>query len=194
MWKTISLDKSCSSFFLHHPWQSGSSRLVLSKLDLCLVFWSETAKKQSREARYAHGCMVRANINGTHDRLGWLKVNKRLKISILHFLKYIYLVWIGSSHLGVFTLAHPQTCKLVLNTQLQKINSTSARKWCRRATVQWKVKLRVRLTSQNRWSNASFGVRTDNVTIFSKVSSFIVFLCGGWCCSYFSYVRFMHLV
>lgn len=142
-------------------------------------------KNQSREAHYANVCVVRTNINDTHDQLGWLKVDERLKISILSFLKDIYLYKMPACLNRQLTLRCVHTCtptdmQLVLNKQLQKINSTSARKW-RHTELPYngtlsKTKSKTNFTKQVK----QYFIRViDNVPIFSKVSSFVVFLSGG---------------
>ncbi len=62
------------------------------------MVWSGTTKTnlgklqqaQNRAAWLVPGCTIRANINDMHDRLSWLKVDERLKASLLSFVKDIY--------------------------------------------------------------------------------------------------------
>lgn len=97
MGRNISVVKRCSSFLTHHLTKQVLQTLVLSQLDYCSVVWSGTTKMylgklqwvQNRAARIALKCTPRANVNNMHDRLSWLKVDERLKASLLSFFQKI---------------------------------------------------------------------------------------------------------
>ena len=91
----MSLVKRCPSFLTPHLTKQVLQTQVLSHLDYGSVVWSGTTKMnqgklqrvQNRAARLALKCTPRANINNMHDQLSWLKVDVRLKASLLSFIK-----------------------------------------------------------------------------------------------------------
>ena len=97
MGRNISVVKRCSSFLTPHLSKQVLQTLVLSQLDYCSVVWSGTTKTnlgklqrvQNRAARLALKCTSRTNVKNMHDRLFWLKVDERLKASLLSFIKKI---------------------------------------------------------------------------------------------------------
>ena len=98
MGRNISIVKRCSSFLTPPLTKLVLQTLALSQLDYCATVWSGTTKMnlgklqraQNRGARVAFGCTIRANINNNHNQLGWLKVEERLKTSLLSFVKDIF--------------------------------------------------------------------------------------------------------
>lgn len=84
--------------------------------------------------------------------------------------------------------------QLVLNTRLQTINSTSARKWCH-------VELRYNGTPSKTKSKTNFTKQVRQCFIwcshkiiylsFQRFPPSLFSCVGGWCCSY---LRFNHLV
>ena len=100
MRRNISVVKRCSSFLTpdnQHLTKQVLQTLVLSHLHYCSVVGSGATKMnlgklqrvQNRAARLALKCKPRANINYMHDQLHWLKVDVRLKTSLLSFIKNI---------------------------------------------------------------------------------------------------------
>lgn len=96
MGRNISVVKRCS-FLTSNLTKQVLQTLVLSHLDYCSVVWSGTTKMnlgklqrvQNRAARLALNSTQRAYINNMHAQLCWLKVDKRLKTSLLSFIKNI---------------------------------------------------------------------------------------------------------
>lgn len=97
MGRNISVVRRCSPFLTPQLTKQVLQTLVLSHLDYCSVVWSGTTKTnlqklqrvQNRAARLALKCTQRANTDVLHNQLSWLKVDKRLKVSLLSFIKHI---------------------------------------------------------------------------------------------------------
>ena len=101
MGRNISVVNRCSSllFLTPHLTKQVLQTLVLSHLDYCSVIWSPSLsgttkinlvklqQVQNGAAKLALKCTQRANINNMHDQLSWLKVDVRLKASLLSFIK-----------------------------------------------------------------------------------------------------------
>lgn len=97
MGRNISVVKRCSTFLSPQLTKQVLQTLVLSHLDYCSVVWSSTMKTnleklqrvQNRAARLALNCTQRANIDTMYRHLSWLKVDKRLTLSLLIFIRNI---------------------------------------------------------------------------------------------------------
>lgn len=95
--RNIFIVKRCSFFLTPPMTKLVLQTLVLSQIDYCATVWSERTKinlaklqhVQNRAARVVLGCTIRTDIYDMHQ-LGWLKVDERLKTSLLSSVKDIF--------------------------------------------------------------------------------------------------------
>ena len=95
MGRCLSIRKWCSAFLTTLSTRQVLQALVLSHLDYCSEVRSGATKKdlgklqlvQNRTALLAIKSTWRANINDMHVNLSWLKVEERLKSSLLVFVR-----------------------------------------------------------------------------------------------------------
>lgn len=94
MGRNISVIKKCSPFLTSQLTKQVMQTVLLSHLDYCSVIWSSTTKihlaklqrVQNRAARLVLMCTQRAYTDDMHNQLSWLKVDKRLRASLLSFI------------------------------------------------------------------------------------------------------------
>ena len=91
MGRGLAVIKRWSAFLTPHSKKQVLQALVLSNLDYCPVVWSSAARKylvklqlaQNRVAHLALHCNQKADINTIQATLSWLRVEKRLTMSLL---------------------------------------------------------------------------------------------------------------
>lgn len=94
MGRGIALSRKCSSYCPPSVMKRVVQSLVLSHLDYCTVIWSSATKEhlkklqiaQNRAARLALGCSLRTSVDKMHTSLFWLKVEDRVKMSLLSYM------------------------------------------------------------------------------------------------------------
>ena len=104
----LSVIKRCSAFLTPHSTKPAGSSLILYWLLFSHNVWSSAAKTilvklqlaQNRAARLALHCNQRDIINTMHASLSWLRVEERLTVSLL--------VFIRNNVLGIRNCLHSQ--------------------------------------------------------------------------------------